>query len=336
MTPPANSARPPLVDWALEYVEPEALGMNAKRMVPTNLMDYCRAAAGVAALDPTKVQFVFSGDVATSVQERLPPGPYRDSFNLSRGAGTMGAKTMRVDDEVHILFPAWLLYDVRWLRSVDPRDEEGRIANAPLRKQFTKRMAAHESGHVATFQAGEETEQFDDEPTARHAFLHAAQQIIDGYRAELVVPESLLVSWDRELSVETVTQFRSFLAEAKDEYPRSRDRNVLAHAIVNNHAQALWKVLACLAAVRRITGTEVGAPFPGTVTRTPEWSETLSAHWAQFEEVLSRVPSSRTRMSPAELRDRAYELADLLGAWLVTFGFVWQDSEGAASLRLAE
>ena len=333
MTPPSSKISSPRALWMLEYTEPIQLGMKAEGGMVTSLMDYCLTVAGDAALDPEHAVIVFSGEVAESVRDRLPAGSYRDKFDLARGDGMMGAKAMRVDDEVHIVFPAFLLWDSGWLRSVDPIDEQGFIANAAARKQYAKRLAIHESGHVATFQAREESEEFSGEPLARRKLLHTAQQIIDEYRAELDVPQSLMEEWDAQLSVESVTALRTYVKAAAAEVPRNRNHDQLGQTIVDQ-AQNLWKVLACLAAVRRTTGVPLGEPFPDEVTATIEWTEMLSAHWHEFEGFLSETPSSRTRMTTRSLKARAEGLADLLDGWLVTFGFVWRDAGGSTQLSL--
>lgn len=122
-----------VVELVIEDADLVMLGMDPDRPVATPLMDFCRGALDLLALRPDKVKLVIAGDFVESVKARLPDGPYRDAFDLARGAGAVGAKTLAVDGEVHVVFPAFLFLDSDAAREhLSPEDAEQIVASEEL------------------------------------------------------------------------------------------------------------------------------------------------------------------------------------------------------------
>lgn len=322
--------------WAVEDADLEALGMDPVNPSPTELMDFCRAALGTLAIRVEEVTFVIAGDFIESVKSRLPAGAYRDAFDVDRGAGTVGAKTMRVGDEIHVIFPAGLFLDSAWARAtLSPEDAEQITGTAEFRAKQVRRTVVHEAQHVAMDQAGEDNQDFGSVPWARHNFLVVAHQVIAEYRAELGVPSDLREAYEAEFPVESLNHLREDLRRITTvEYQSHLNVERLAYDVVQQ-SHHVWKMLAYVAAARRIAGAGIGEPFPAEMTRTEAWTLMAEPHWRAFEEILSQIPSGGVRVAAADLSAWTSELADLLVAWLKTFGFVWRDV-GADSEFLIE
>lgn len=96
---------------------------------------------------------------------------------------------MRVGEEMHVIFPAWLFVDSAWARATLSEEEAEQItAAADSRVRQTRRTGLHEAQHVAMDQAGEDDQDFGDMPWARQNILTVAHQVIAEYRAELGIP----------------------------------------------------------------------------------------------------------------------------------------------------
>ncbi|MDZ5146297.1 hypothetical protein [Microbacterium testaceum] len=331
-----QSAPVTLSAWAVEDADLEALGMDSVNPSPTELMDFCRAALGALAVRVEEVTLVIAGDFIKSVKSRLPAGAYRDAFDVDRGAGTVGAKTMRVGGEIHVIFPAWLFLDSTWARAtLSPEEAERITSTAESRAGQVRRTVVHEAQHVAMDQAGEDNQDFGNVPWVRQNFLVVAHQVIAEYRAELGVPNNLRESYEADFPVESLDHLREDLRRITTvEYQSHLNVERLAYDVVQQSHHA-WKMLAYVAAARRIAGVGIGEPFPTEMTRTEAWTLMAEPHWGAFEELLSRIPSGGVRVAAADLSAWTAELADLLVAWLQTYGFVWRDV-GADSEFLIE
>lgn len=289
-----------------EDVDPPALGVDPQSGETPALINFCRAALAQMALDPDSVALVVSGDFVASVKRRLPRGPYRDRYDEVRGAGTVGAKTMVVGEEIHVVVPAW--------QFEDQSSDEATLG--------VRRTVVHEAQHVAMQQAGEDDGVFPDEPWARANFLTAAHQVIVEYRAELGVPNLLRRDFEVELSGSAVQALQADLVRIDDRYQGDLDVGALSYDVLQQ-SQHLWKALAYIAAARR--NLSIGTPLPVEAEAEGLWEQMGAEHWAQFEGILSRVPSAHTRISRHDLRRVTDELADLLAAWLESLGFEFRD-----------
>ncbi|WP_137771951.1 MULTISPECIES: hypothetical protein [unclassified Microbacterium] len=315
----------PSVALVVEDADCAMLGMDPERSVPTPLIAFCQGALGILALRPDEVKMVIAGDFVESVKARLPDGPYRDSFDLERGAGSVGAKTLVVDGEVHVVFPAFLFLDSDAAREhLSPQDAEQITASEVARANMARRTASHEAQHVAMEQAGEDKPDFTAAGWARQNFLNVAHQVISEYRAELGVPLELREEYETEFPLDSLSHLQSALQRYVANYDRHRDIDRLAHEVVQE-THHVWKALAYLVAARRVTGSEVGAPFADNVVESDLWRLMAEDHWDDLERLLSVVPFGGVRIDPSDLERWTDTLADALDAWLADLGFVWED-----------
>lgn len=313
---------------AWEGVDTAMLGMSRADPQPTYLMNVCRAVLASHALDPDEVTFVIAGDFVESVKARLPEGPYRDTYDETRGAGTVGGKTLRVGDQIHVIFHAWLFLDP------DAVEAEGWDADAvsqlresaDARAKQVRRTIVHEAQHVAIAQAGEADLALDGLSWQRQNFVSVAQQVIEEYRAELAVPIELREQYEVALPVESLTALRGDLRRiAMVEYQQHLDVGRLAYDITQQSHHA-WKALAYVAAARRVFNVPLADPVPPRVASAEDWLLMADQHWVTFEDLLSHVPDGTVRLSSGQLDDVTNELADLLIEWLRTLGFVWSET----------
>lgn len=298
----------PAVALVLEDVDPVALGVDAHAQQTPELINFCRAILAAMAVEPDAVRLVITGNFVESVKRRLPEGDYRDNFDEIRGAGTVGAKTMVVADEIHVVFPAWLFL---------PSPDE----NADL---TARRTAVHEAQHVAMEQHGEDEGDFPNEPWARRNLLTIAHQVIVEYRAELGVTEALRRDFETTLNTATPLALRDDLVRIDDAYQQSLDIAQLAYEVVQQ-AQHFWKALAYIAAARRVLN--VSGPLAVGSDQDELWEQMGAEHWERFEGTLSLVPSAHTRISSQDMSRVTDDLADTLTSWLESLGFTFKDTE---------
>lgn len=301
------------------------LGMSPEQPVPTPLIDFCRTSLGLRALRPDEVKLVIAGDFVESVKARLPDGPYRDSFDLERGAGSVGSKTLIVDGEVHVVFPAFLFLDSGAARKhLPPEDAEQILASDQARANMARRTAIHEAQHVAMEQAGEDNPDFSAAGWARRNFLNAAHQVISEYRAELGVPRERREEYETDFPLASLRHLPAVLQRYVATYQGHRNADRLAYEIVQETLH-LWKALAYVAAARRVVGSDIGAPFPDDIVESDLWRLMAADHWDDLEQLLSDIPSGGVRVDSSDLARWTDELANALDAWLTDFGFVWED-----------
>lgn len=312
-------------ELVIEDADLVMLGMDPDRPVATPLMDFCRAALDLLALRPDKVKLVIAGDFVESVKARLPDGPYRDAFDLARGAGAVGAKTLAVDGEVHVVFPAFLFLDSDAVREhLSPEDAEQIVASQEARANMARRTATHEAQHVAMEQAREDTPDFSAAGWARQNFLNVAHQVIAEYRAELGVPTELREEYETAFPLDSLDHLRAELRGIVTVYQQHGDVDRLSYEVVQE-AHHMWKALAYVAAARRVAGSEIGAPFADEVIESELWEIMAKDQWEGFERLLSGISSGGVRVDANDLKRQTDRLADALDAWLTDFGFVWED-----------
>ena len=311
-TTAAEPDKEPQIRLAVDFCDAEALGVRAGAdgATLTDSLLFCLGVTSALALRDSEVVLVITGDFVESVKARLPEGPYRDSYDRTRGAGTVGGKTLVVSDEVHVLLDAWMFYDA--LR--DHAEDRGRLA---------RRTASHEACHVAMEQSGEDEVVLDELTWDRQNFVSVAHQVISEYRAELGVPVDLREDYEISLAPDSLAVLRDDLRRiAAVEYQQHRDVDKLAYD-VTQQSHHLWKVLAYLAASRRVFGVPLGEPVPYHPADAENWELMVEAHWTTFEKLLSGIPEGGVRIEEGELDEKRTVLADLLFEWLRTFGFAW-------------
>lgn len=312
--------------WVTENVDFEYIGMNPGNPQPTELILFCSAMIGTAALDPEKVCFVITGDFVKSVKQRLPVGKYRDNFDTQRGAGMVAAKTLKWSDEIHVVFPQWMFVDTAAaLRLLEPEEAAEIARTEGERGRQVRRAAFHEAQHVAIAQRGEDAVDFDGLGWASKNFVSAAAQIIEEYRAELAVPQELRGEHELVFPVDALEHLRIDLMRITTvEYQQHLNVGKLAYD-VTQQTHHVWKILAYLVAARRALGTTPNAAIPADVQRVEAWRLMAAPLWTRFEALLSEIPSGQIPMSPEELHRGAVELAGLLAEWMLLIGFRWED-----------
>lgn len=101
------------------------------------------AAVSSIAVDADRVRLVITGDFVQSVRDRTLSEYYRENYDMERGTGMVGRKTMTLaDGSVDVLLHA---SGFQAPGSEDDRTE---------RENLTRRTTVHEANHVAMEQAG--------------------------------------------------------------------------------------------------------------------------------------------------------------------------------------
>lgn len=327
----AKQDKEPQIRLAVDFCDPETLGVRAGAdgAILTDSLLFCLGVTSALALRDGEVVLVVTGDFVESVKARLPEGPYRDSYDRTRGAGTVGGKTLVVGDEVHVLLDAWMFYeaDVIEARGGDADTVAALRDHAEDRGRLARRTASHEARHVAMEQSSEDEVVLDELTWDRQNFLSVAHQVISEYRAELGVPLDLREEYELGLTQGSLAALRDDLRRiATVEYQQHRDVGKLAYD-VTQQSHHLWKVLAYLAAARRVFGVPLGEPVPYHPADAENWELMVEAHWATFEKLLNGIPEGGVRIEEGELDEKRTSLADLLFEWLRTFGFAWSTDQ---------
>ncbi len=317
----------PQIRLLVEFCDAEALGVTSGPD-GANLTDsllFCLGLTSTVALRDDEVVLVITGDFVESVNARLPEGTPQDTYDRTRGAGTVGGKTMVVGNEVHVLLDAWTFYDADVIetRGGDAETVAALRDHAEQRGRLAQRTAAHEARHVAMEQAGEDEVDLDGLTWSQKNFVSAAHQLISEYRAELGVPLSLREDSEATLTPDSLATLRNDLRRiVAVEYQQHRVVSKLALDVMQQSLH-LWKVLAYLAAARRVFGIPLGEPVLHHPADSEDWQLMVDAHWTDFERLLSDIPEGGVRVDMGELDKRTTALADLLPQWLRTFGFAW-------------
>lgn len=333
---PADALTPvPAAAVIIEGADLVMLGMGEEQPVSTPLIDFCRTALGTLALRADEVKLVIAGDFVESVKARLPDGAYRDTFDLERGAGAVGAKTLAVDGEIHVVLPAFLFLDSDAARRhLSPEDADQISASEELRANMARRTATHEAQHVVMMQAGEDNPDFSASGWARQNFLNVAHQVISEYRAELGVSRELREDYETDFSLDSLSHLRSALQRSVASYGQHRDADRVAYEVVQE-MHHVWKALAYVAAARRVAESALGAPFNDDVIESELWKLMAEDHWDDFERLLGGIPSGGVRVDANDLERWTGELAIALDAWLTDFGFIWEDLvDGRSRFRM--
>jgi hypothetical protein len=295
-----------------EYLDVEAIGIDAANPVGTELMAWCAAFLGAVALEPARTRLVMSGDFMTSVRDRLEPGFYRDNYSVERNNGIVGGKTMTLPNgDIDVIVPASLFKEAH--------DGEHPQEAA----QLIRHTVAHEAFHVAMNQAGENGNRFEDQPWVRRNFLVAADEIINEFRAESAVAPKLRSDDFRWDAIEILRSLRIALERiAAVEYQDHLDVSRLQYGIVQQ-CHTAWKLLGCMAAEHRDFETgELTAVSESTITHDL-WQRMVATPWPAFAEVLNLVEPGSKRVDRTELDAQASALADILEQWLKLLGFQW-------------
>lgn len=298
----------------LEACELEDVGIGDDGTAP-ELLGWCAAAISVIAIDPGEVSLVITNDFTQSVRDRTQSDYYRENYDVDRGAGTVGGKTMSLGDgSIAVLLPA------AGFMTTANEDE----SDKDYRETTIKRTALHEAHHVAMEQVGEGSLSYSGEPPARQNLLSSADSVISEYRAELGVAEFggfPYQGWDY---LEILESLRTRIRLSDASYQASLDVEALSIG-VGVPAVETWRLLGYLAAfLRQPEGSF--QPIPPEWSGDTLWRDVVGDHWEPFTAVLEKVPSGAVRIDRTDLDVLINQLAAVLQAWLQHIGFHFHDT----------
>jgi hypothetical protein len=312
-----------LVSLSLDYLDPAAVSVEPSAGLVSPLIAHCLAVIAAAVPHPGDTRLVISGDFVSSVKDRLAPGPYRDSYSTDRNDGSVGGKTLRLaDGTIDIVMPSVVF------EAADDEETNG------FRAVLAIRTVTHEAQHVAMYQAEEaETDTYDEQPWARQNFLHAADQVIDEYRAETAIEPNLRGALGVWNPVDILERLRSDLSQiALVDYQAHLDVGRLSYD-VGQQTHTAWKLLGYVAASMRHEDGAFDALAPEVETART-WQDMASVHWPLFLDVLSTVPPGSERIGRETLQPAVHALATLFQDWLRDLGFDWRDTATGCEFRI--
>lgn len=314
-------ARAEHVGLALEAVDPAHLRVDLDTGTVPPLMLWCVAALTQLSPEPSQVRLVVTGDFVGSVRARLGTDDGPVSFDLARGSGFVGGKTMPTPDgRIDVLTHA------SWF--ADPDDEPVR----QVLEQLTKRTVVHEAQHVAMAQQHQGYVTPDDTGWRMTNLLSAADSVMGEYRAELGVGPGLRqgdLAWN---ALSVLGSLRSDLARVVADYQVHLDVGRLAYD-VGTVGLVAWRSLAYMVAAGRVLADN--EPVPVDVMADSLWERMAARRWGEFTEALGAGEPGTVRMERGELDAAIAHLAGVLGDWLGDLGFEWTDSaDGASYFRI--
>lgn len=302
-----------VVGVVFEAVDPGALNVDIDAATVPPLMLWCVAALSELAPDPARVRLVVTGDFVGSVNARMSGGGAESSFDLARGSGFVGGKTIPMPDGTIdvLLHAAWFVE----LDDVAAREDDG---------QMVKRTLAHEAQHVAMAQNDQGYELPGDLSWRMVNLRAGAESVIDEYRAELGVGPLQREGDARWDGVDVLTALRSDLARVVSDYQEHLVVDRLVHD-VGTVSLVGWRTLAYMVAAGRVLpDTE---QVPAVTLADPLWQRMAAGRWDAFVRALEMNASGTIRMERAQIDDAVACLAEVLGDWLLDLGFRWTDSQ---------
>ena len=267
-----------------------------------------------AALEPDRTALVVTGDFVRSVRDRFPIG-VRHLYTSERGDGEVGAKVMKVDEEIHVLVPEYYF---------EPQTDPS--FDYDLRNRHVTRLMRHEAGHVTMEQAGEASgPTIDRDGAARRRLLHIADEVISEYRAELDVSLDYRTAIDGFRPGEVASWLRSTLAYITTvSYQEHLEPERLAYDVAGA-LQIAAKQLAPNAAARRLRAVSPQDKLDAATASDPDWRAMVGPIWTGFAGALVAVPPASERLSRRDLDAATAHLADVLHEWLLRLNFDWDD-----------
>lgn len=296
---------------AFQYADPASLQIGLEGVPLPEVLLRCLKAGEMILPSPQDVTLLFSGNFVASVQDHIEDPDCRDRYNITRGTGFVGGKTMsRSDGGIDVI-----LHFAMLAGAIDFE------ADPDAALDFLH-VVVHELNHAAMYQRQEHDELKRSGPFKSDSLKAAANSIIDEFRAERgalsMVPEESC-SWDldsiaEELSdslLRTVISYQNHLNVAR---------------LVNEVGEVClvaWKSMAFVLAYETETADRDAAPISDPVSLA--WAETCSHSWADLKEILFGLPNGATPLPEAEIQSKTEQLTTLLDRWLTRIGFVWED-----------
>ncbi|WP_456695502.1 hypothetical protein [Aeromicrobium sp. P5_D10] len=310
---PANDAEKSTLILSLEYVDPEELGVQSGSIAPDSMIATCAGILHDLALEPQHVRMVITGNFVQSVRDRMSNAEEAAAYDVGRNEGIVGGKTMdRTDGTIDVILQA-VIFAV-----------EGTSEELDSLRQIAIHTTTHEAQHVVMKQAGEDSADFAHLPFAKRWFAAIAHDIINEYRAEAAVPQSISLTEEGWDCAEVAANLIESLRTVDNGYQKSEDARALMEGVAR-HVGTLWKILGVIATERRQSNGAIES-LPDAVVNDPGWETVVDDNWDALITILDEVPSATTRIAASELSERLDNLAETLESWLLDLGFRFEDS----------
>ncbi|MFE4463260.1 hypothetical protein ACFROC_38425 [Nocardia tengchongensis] len=300
--------RPDLASWL--WTHPRAIPLRNS---------FIRLAQELAKLvdQPESVQLVIAVNLADAVQAR----ENNPDYNVQRGSGTVGARTMPVGDGIDVVVDGNKLIKMA---------SNGMPIPDPAGVNLMHRTLVHEAQHVIMRQRRSGFEIYGrdeiDGWIAVHMFDIAAK-MCDEYRAEFnaigLTSSSLPQTSD---ILDVLNSLGTQLTAVEASYQASRNVDALLTQVLKVCGHC-WTALAYWAAQWRYA--ETLPDLPEEVAELALWQRYFGDTWAAFAQAFARVPIDLTT-TPSELRTAALDLAKVLDTALETVGFEYDDGPNRA------
>ncbi len=260
--------------------------------------------------DTSQWRLTITGDIVASVNE-IEARDSENAYTTDRGAGHVGARTIRKDDETFdIVISEHVFFATR--EDVDGVDEL--VAHA---LSAGAHIALHEAGHAALFLRGEDNDHYQDlpqlDPTLYAWRKHLAAHMDDNRIEQMTTERAPSPLLQVDHLGEAITHLRDSLNEAKRTW-----RDDIGDALYRSMtaANSLIRVFAYLAAE---LGVEDGKAVRPAIL--PDgWVEYVEDSWDAWSLNFDRLKPADEPMTLEELAGVLSDLCRLADAWLRSIG----------------
>lgn len=263
---------------------------------------------------PDEVRLVIAINLSEAVQARSDHG---GTYDIARGSGLVGGRTMAVDDGIDVVIDGGFLVDIGSGGTPIPN-----VAGVEL----VRRTLAHEAQHVVMTQRGSGFEAYDrarvDGWIGVHVFDIAAK-MCDEHRAEWNAIQ--LTEPDPPTTTDVLDVLEAFgqeLSEVNDAYQSSLDVRSLMEGVLKVCANPLTAVAYWMAQYRH---GDVIDSAPSEFASLRLWDRYIGQSWDEIAQALSQLPVTDLSTSSTVLHAAARDLADLLNRALQHIGFDYTD-----------
>ncbi len=300
----------PLVQVQLETVSPEFAELIIESSPPPEFLVICVNLATEIAHTPENAKLVITGDFVQSTRARFGDTKAANSYNLSRGEGFVGGKTMRNGDTFDVLVHADM-----FAQALDYR------ANPDAAFTFLKTLV-HEMNHVAMYQRGESTGEVESESWKSVNLLSSASAVIDEYRAELGALTRLPTDGSVWNPSDVILWLEKSLIGVVAEYQLHLDVERLALE-VGSQALIALKQLAYCVAYEQSSGDRLSLElddlrYAKARLRLPQWFDS-------FRKMLGLLPSGENALPRSDEHEAIRRLSQVVDEHLRIVGFDWDE-----------
>ncbi|MDK6907086.1 hypothetical protein ACRQD2_09530 [Actinotignum sp. GS-2025e] len=299
------------IEVTFEEISSDLAALINASSSPREFLHLCASLVNEIVPRPEIVNLIITGNFIFSTQKRLDDTPVAKSFNLSRGEGIVGGKTLRLGEESYAILLHASLFEL----SLDYE------ANADITISFLK-ILAHESNHVSMHQRGESSVFLEGRNSKLASLYSVANAIIDEYRAELGALQQIPIEAPEWHPDQISCWLEKALIDVVIKYQQHLDVDRLVLDVGSQVSIALKQLAYCVA-----YENESGKNTPIHLDDLRyENTQVHFGHWFEsFRHTLTSLPPGDSSFSRQDALKTIETLSKVLDDYLRIVGFDWDE-----------